>query len=68
MARIGVISDTHGLLRTEALAALEGSHRIIHGGDVGTARVLDELSRIAPSVSCVAITTRANGQSSFPTR
>ncbi|MCY3555319.1 MAG: metallophosphoesterase family protein [Gemmatimonadetes bacterium] len=45
---IGVISDTHGLLRPEALDALEGVDRIIHGGDVGGESILDDLSAIAP--------------------
>jgi len=45
---IGVISDTHGLLRPEALAALQGSDRIIHAGDVGDPAILDRLSEIAP--------------------
>jgi len=45
---IGLISDTHGLLRPEALAALEGSDRIIHAGDIGDPRILAELSRLAP--------------------
>src|SRR5581483_11580252 len=45
---IGVISDTHGLLRPEALAALQGSDQIIHAGDVGDPEILDRLSRIAP--------------------
>ena len=48
MARLGIISDTHGLLRPEALAFLQGSERIVHGGDIGTAAVLAELSAIAP--------------------
>lgn len=48
---IGVISDTHGLLRPEALAALQGCDRIIHAGDVGTAEVLDGLRRLAPAVA-----------------
>ena len=48
MRTIGVISDTHGLLRPEALAALEGSTLILHAGDVGDARILDALARIAP--------------------
>lgn len=46
--RIGVISDTHGLLRPEALAALEGCARIIHAGDIGKPQVLETLERIAP--------------------
>ncbi len=45
---IGVISDTHGLLRPEALDALSGVELIVHAGDVGTAEVLSELSHIAP--------------------
>lgn len=42
-----MISDTHGLLRPEALAHLRGSHIIFHAGDIGTPDVLDELRRIA---------------------
>ncbi len=48
---IGVISDTHGLLRPEAVAALRGCDRLIHAGDVGSADVLDELRGIAPTVA-----------------
>jgi putative phosphoesterase len=45
---VGLISDTHGLLRPEALAALQGSRYIVHAGDIGEAAVLEQLSRIAP--------------------
>jgi len=45
---VGVISDTHGLLRPEALAALQGSDYIIHAGDVGDPKILDKLAEIAP--------------------
>ena len=45
---IGVISDTHGLVRPEAMAALKGVELIIHGGDIGKAEVLQSLSLIAP--------------------
>jgi putative phosphoesterase len=45
---IGVISDTHGLLRPEAVEALRGSHAIIHAGDVGDPKILATLSEIAP--------------------
>jgi uncharacterized protein len=45
---IGVISDTHGLLRPEAVVALRGSERIIHAGDVGDLEILEQLSTIAP--------------------
>ncbi len=46
--RIGVISDTHGWLRPEAVAALEGVDHILHAGDVGEAEILVELSKVAP--------------------
>lgn len=45
---IGLISDTHGLLRPQALAALEGSELIIHAGDVGDPKILEALKNIAP--------------------
>jgi putative phosphoesterase len=45
---IGVISDTHGLLRPEALQALRGSEHIIHAGDVGAPEILEQLASIAP--------------------
>jgi putative phosphoesterase len=45
---VGVISDTHGLLRPEALAALRGSDQIIHAGDIGDRQILDKLAAIAP--------------------
>ena len=48
---IGLISDTHGLLRPEAIAALGGSDLIIHAGDVGASDSLDQLRSIAPVVA-----------------
>jgi putative phosphoesterase len=45
---IGVISDTHGLLRPEALSALRGSDHIIHAGDIGDPGILKKLAAIAP--------------------
>jgi uncharacterized protein len=45
---IGVISDTHGLLRPEAVAALRGVEHILHAGDVGDSAILDGLGEIAP--------------------
>jgi len=45
---LGVISDTHGLLRPEAVRALRGSDRILHAGDVGTPEILKALGQIAP--------------------
>ncbi|MGJ7569085.1 metallophosphoesterase family protein [Variovorax sp. RB2P76] len=48
MLRIGLISDTHGLLRPQAVAALRGSDFIVHGGDIGNAGILDALRAMAP--------------------
>jgi hypothetical protein len=48
MFRIGLISDTHGLLRPEARAFLEGSDHIVHGGDIGNEAILTELAALAP--------------------
>lgn len=48
---VGVISDTHGLLRPEALDALDGSELILHAGDVGKADILDRLREIAPTIA-----------------
>jgi putative phosphoesterase len=45
---IGLISDTHGLVRPEALAALDGCEHVVHAGDVGRREVLDALRAIAP--------------------
>lgn len=46
--KVGLISDTHGLLRPEAVRALGGVQHIIHGGDIGSAAVLEGLRAIAP--------------------
>ena len=48
---VGLISDTHGLLRPEAVEALQGSHLIIHAGDIGDSEILERLSAIAPVVA-----------------
>ncbi len=48
MFRIGIISDTHGLLRPEAERCLAGVGHIIHGGDIGSAEIITALRRIAP--------------------
>lgn len=50
-AAIGLISDTHGLLRPEALDALQGSDLIIHAGDVGKPGIIDQLRALAPVVA-----------------
>jgi putative phosphoesterase len=49
--RVGLISDTHGLLRPEARAFAGGCDYIIHGGDIGSAAILDELSALAPLIA-----------------
>ena len=46
--RIGLISDTHGLVRPQAIAALRGCAAIVHAGDIGKPEVLDELRELAP--------------------
>src|SRR5262252_7702292 len=48
MPRVGIISDTHGLMRPEVLAFLKDSDFIVHAGDIGEASVLETLSSIAP--------------------
>lgn len=48
IAIVGVISDTHGLVRPEAVAALAGVDLIVHAGDVGSPDVLDRLGQVAP--------------------
>lgn len=48
MPRVGLISDTHGLLRPEAVAFLRGSDFIVHAGDIGGASILSELNALAP--------------------
>lgn len=45
---VGLISDTHGLLRAEALAALEGADFLVHAGDIGSAEILERLRALAP--------------------
>ena len=51
MKRVGLLSDTHGLLRPEAFAALRGSNYIIHAGDIGDADILSKLAEIAPVIA-----------------
>lgn len=46
--RIGLISDTHGLLRPQAMAALQGCDHILHAGDIGKPEILDALRKLAP--------------------
>jgi hypothetical protein len=64
--RIGLISDTHGLLRPQALDALRGSELIIHAGDVGKPEVLTALRRLAPVVAVRGNVDKADWASSLP--
>jgi putative phosphoesterase len=48
---VGIISDTHGLLRPEALEALKGVDQILHAGDVGKPEILDQLRNLAPTIA-----------------
>ena len=51
MMRIGIISDTHGLLRPEAIKRLAGADHIIHAGDIGAPEVIEGLRKIAPTTA-----------------
>ncbi len=51
MANVGLISDTHGLLREQAVDLLGGSDLIIHAGDIGQQTILERLSKVAPLVA-----------------
>ena len=66
MPRIGVISDTHGLLRDEAANCLEGSALIIHAGDIGSAAVISQLEQIAPVRAIRGNVDRGAWASAFP--
>jgi putative phosphoesterase len=68
---VGLIADTHGLLRPEAVAALEGCAHIVHAGDIGSRTgeprgVLDELARIAPLTVVRGNNDRANWAAPIP--
>jgi putative phosphoesterase len=63
---IGVISDTHGLLRPEAVSALQGSDLIIHAGDVGRLEVIEQLKAIAPVTAIRGNIDKAAWADQFP--
>src|SRR5262245_8479390 len=65
-AVVGVISDTHGLLRPEALAALAGVDLIVHAGDIGSPAILAELGAIAPVIAVRGNNDRAAWAASIP--
>ncbi len=64
--KIGVVSDTHGLLRPEVAPALAGVERILHLGDVGKASILKELEQIAPVTAIRGNIDRAGPCSKLP--
>lgn len=66
MLRIGIISDTHGLLRPEAAAALAGSDHILHAGDIGRPEVVEGLRRIAPVTAVRGNVDRGDWAAAFP--
>ena len=66
MTVLGLISDTHGLLRPEALRALQGSDLVIHAGDVGRPEILDRLRSIAPVVAVKGNIDRGPWASALP--
>jgi putative phosphoesterase len=63
---VGVISDTHGLLRSQAIDALRGSDLIIHAGDVGRSELIDELRAIAPAFPVRGNVDTGNWAASLP--
>lgn len=63
---IGVISDTHSLVRPQALEALRGSELILHAGDIGKPSVLDELRSIAPVIAVRGNIDKAHWASAIP--
>jgi putative phosphoesterase len=64
--RIGVISDTHGLLRPQAVEALKGVSLIIHAGDIGAPEILENLHRIAPVQAVRGNTDRGEWARALP--
>jgi len=63
---VGLISDTHGLLRKEALIALTGCDLIIHAGDIGKPEIIQELSTVAPVVAVRGNIDKGSWASQFP--
>jgi hypothetical protein len=63
---IGLISDTHGLIRPEALAALKGSDLIIHAGDVGNSAIIERLRVVAPVVAVRGNVDKGDWASQLP--
>jgi predicted phosphodiesterase len=66
LGKIGIISDTHGLLRPEAERRLTGVDHIIHGGDIGRPEIIDALRRIAPVTAIRGTSISATGLLHIP--
>jgi len=66
MLRLGIISDTHGLLRPEAERCLDGVDHIIHAGDIGMAEIIDRLRLIAPVTAIRGNVDTADWAKAFP--
>src|SRR5262245_7875373 len=66
LVRVGLISDTHGLVRNEALEALTGCHHIIHAGDIVKPDILDRLRTLAPVTAVRGNNDRGSWASSLP--
>ncbi|KFB11419.1 metallophosphoesterase family protein [Nitratireductor basaltis] len=64
--KIGVVSDTHGLLREEVLPALEGVQHILHAGDIGSADIIPALQEIAPTSAIRGNIDRSEWAEKFP--
>ena len=64
--RIGLISDTHGLLRPQALEALRGSELILHAGDVGKKEILTALQEVAPVIAVRGNVDKSDWASTLP--
>lgn len=64
--RIGIISDTHGLLRPEATQRLAGAHHIIHAGDIGRPEVVSGLREIAPTIAIRGNIDRGEWAAQYP--
>lgn len=66
MSRVGIISDTHGLLRPEAVKALQGSDFIVHAGDIGSGEIIEALSTIAPVTAVHGNIDKGETRSLYP--
>lgn len=66
MIKVGVISDTHGLLRPEAVDALQGSDFIVHAGDIGKGDIIEALSQIAPVTAVHGNIDKGETRSRYP--